>query len=155
MPGIFPRGKLDLNGAFEALSISASITIGDRLESGKDRKENDYHFLGLILSYRCRECPFASPLRQVHDPTACRCQRIVRACKRILQKCDIAGEGIPDVSDEELFMFRRDVMGMLLVVESWLRRQCLPRELRCAKFIFARDTIQLQQLANFLKSSRP
>ncbi|KAJ4118941.1 hypothetical protein NW768_010683 [Fusarium equiseti] len=157
IPEIFPRGKLDFEGVFEALSLSANMNIENWPDPEKERIENEHHLLGLVFSsdvYKRRECPLKSPWRIPNDISTCHCQLIVRTCKRILQECGTASDGIPGIADEELLRFRKNVISMLIVVEHWLRRQC-SRRLRCAKFSLSSETIQLQHIAKFLSPNKP
>ncbi|KAH7174428.1 uncharacterized protein B0J16DRAFT_417936, partial [Fusarium flagelliforme] len=156
IPEIFPRGKLDFEGIFEALSISANIFSGDKLEPDNAMAEND-HLLGLVFSssrYRYGDCPLRHSLRRPHGRSACRCQQIVRECKAIFQSCDTTGGGTLGIAADELFQFRNDAIGMLVVVESWLRHQSSPQEVRCTKFNLSSETIQLQHIAKFLGSNK-
>jgi len=73
----------------------------------------------------------------------------------MLEKIDIEGEEILSIAAEDLLQFRKDSKGMLFVVESWLRRRCLQRELRCARFSLFNDTAKLQLVSKFLRSNKP
>ena len=143
---------IDLKGVFEALSISANIAIEDRLEPGS----NDLHLLGLMFRSSTSEsadCPLEVDLLVIDPFLPCNCQNIINAYTNILEKDEIAGEVVPATA-EVLFHLRKFVMGILFVTESWLRRQCLQPELRCAKFCLFSDTVYLQHIAEFLKCNK-
>ncbi|RBR15940.1 uncharacterized protein FIESC28_07142 [Fusarium coffeatum] len=143
IPEIFPRRKLDLRGLFGALSISTGIAIERRVEPIEDGFEHEYHLLGLMFP------------SSRYSATTCLCRRIVNACCKMLENIDIEGEEILSIAAEDLLQFRKDAKGMLFVVESWLLRRCLQRELRCAKFSLFNDTAKLQLISKFLRSNKP